>query len=74
MPANLEIGLAELCRAIAKRGPTRNEVTLQADVRTLVMHGVELPENQVVALEENISDGTRRRIDIAVGRTVIELK
>jgi hypothetical protein len=72
--ATVQIPLVDLCRDIAKRGPSRNEATLQADIRTLLMHGVKLPDNQVVSIEDPTNDGTRRRIDVAVGRTVIELK
>jgi hypothetical protein len=74
MSAMVQIDLADLCRDIAKRGPNRNEATLQADIRTLLKHGVKLPDNQVVSIEDQTNDGTRRRIDVAVGRTVIELK
>ena len=60
---------------IAKRDPSRSEATLQADIRALLIDGdFSLDDNEVVALEEKVADGTARRIDISVGNTIIEVK
>jgi hypothetical protein len=69
------IDLAELVRRAAARGSGRTEADLQSDLRTLLLYGgLNLHDEQVVKLEEQTGDGTRRRIDIAVGFTVIEVK
>ena len=50
----------------------RTEADIQADVRMLLLDtrfNLDVPR-----LEEQLEDGTRRRIDIAVGATVIEVK
>lgn len=50
----------------------RTEADIQSDVRALLLGGdfnLDTPR-----LEEQIGDGTRRRIDIATGATVIEVK
>lgn len=51
----------------------RTEADIQADVRQLLLSherlGLDLPK-----LEEQVGDGTRRRIDVRVGATVIEVK
>ncbi|GAB2517368.1 N-6 DNA Methylase (plasmid) [Corynebacterium atrinae] len=50
----------------------RTEADIQSDIRTLLLVGdfdLDAPR-----LEEQIGDGTRRRIDVATGATVIEVK
>lgn len=50
----------------------RTEADIQSDVKMLLLEGgfgLDTPR-----LEEQVSDGTRRRIDVAVGATVIEVK
>lgn len=50
----------------------RTEADIQSDIRQLLLGGrfnLDVPR-----LEEQLDDGTRRRIDIAVGATVIEVK
>lgn len=69
------IDLRELVGRVAGRGSGRTEADVQADIRTLVLYGnLNLEDHQVVKLEDQTADGTRRRIDIAVGFTVIEVK
>ena len=49
----------------------RTEADIQSDIRQLLLGGrfnLDVPR-----LEEQLDDGTRRRIDIAVGATVIEV-
>lgn len=50
----------------------RTEANIQSDIKTLLLVGefdLDAPR-----LEEQIGDGTRRRIDVATGATVIEVK
>ncbi|WP_246958188.1 hypothetical protein [Brachybacterium sp. Marseille-Q7125] len=51
---------------------SRTEADIQSDVRMLLLgsrFNLDAPR-----LEEQLEDGTRRRIDVAVGATVIEVK
>lgn len=71
----------QIVARIARRDPGRSEATLQADIRNLILAaglnlaGEDLLDvNTVVALEAQVGDGTRRRIDIETGLTVIEVK
>jgi SAM-dependent methyltransferase len=60
---------------LASRGAARTEADVQSDVRTLLLYGgLNLDEGEVVNLEAQANDGTRRRLDVEVGRTVIEVK
>ncbi|MEZ4406148.1 MAG: N-6 DNA methylase [Polyangiales bacterium] len=53
--------------------PPRTEATVQADVRQLLLTApFDLDEAKVVTLEAQV--GNRRRIDVEVGATVIEVK
>lgn len=50
----------------------RTEADIQSDIRLLLLQGrfsLDVPR-----LEEQVEDGTKRRIDIALGATVIEVK
>lgn len=72
----------DLVARIARRDPSRSEATLQADIRSLILTaGLNLTGDQVVDvgvsgvdLEAQVADGTKRRIDIETGATVIEVK
>ncbi len=70
------IDLRELAGRLANRSlKGRTEATVQADVRMLLLAaGLNLTEGDVldVKLESPLAD--RRRIDIEMGRTVIEVK
>lgn len=66
---------------IAHRDPARTEATLQADIREFIITGgLNLHAEQLamdpdpVSLESQLGDGSRRRIDIEAGTTVIEVK
>ena len=64
----------EQCVArLVRRDAPRTEADVQADVRQFLLTGdFSLAEDQVVALEAQV--GNRRRIDVEVGATVIEVK
>lgn len=72
--------LHDIVARIARRDRARSEATLQADVRSFILTaGLNLSGDQVadvssVALESQLGDGTRNRIDVEVGATVIEVK
>src|SRR5665647_170342 len=69
------IDMPELVARVGARGSGRTEADVQSDVRTILLYGgLNLDDQQVVKLEEQTADGTRRRIDVAVGFTVIEIK
>lgn len=62
---------------IARRDSRRTEATLQADIRQfLLLSQFDLTADEVreINLETQLGDGTRRRIDIEAGNTVIEVK
>jgi SAM-dependent methyltransferase len=62
---------------IASRDSRRTEATLQADIRQfLLLSQFDLDADEVreINLETQLGDGTRRRIDIEAGNTVIEVK
>lgn len=63
----------EIIERLLQRGNQRTEADIQSDVRQLILTApFELEEAQVVNLEAQVGD--RRRIDIEVGSTVIEVK
>lgn len=66
--------LSQLLRRLADRERVRSEATVQADVRQLLLTGgLGLADDDLhVDLESQVGD--RRRIDIEVGCTVIEVK
>jgi SAM-dependent methyltransferase len=67
--------LFELFSRLVKRDDRRSEAEIQADVRQFILSApFELEEKDlsVVALESSVGD--RRRIDVEVGSTVIEVK
>ena len=67
--------VGELVERVARRSAARTEADVQSDVRTLLLYGgLELDAPQVVNLEVQTGDGTRRRIDIEAGFTVFEVK
>jgi len=64
-----------LIRRLALREPTQTEADIQGDIRSFLTGGyLSLQPDQVVRSEEQTGDGTRRRLDIAVGHAVIEVK
>lgn len=67
--------MLELFSRLVKRDDRRTEAEIQADVRQFILSApFELEEGDlsVVALESSVGD--RRRIDVEVGSTVIEVK
>lgn len=66
--------LQALLRRLADRNRIRSEATVQADVRQLLLgSGLNLADHDLdVQLETQVGD--RRRIDVEVGFTVIEVK
>jgi SAM-dependent methyltransferase len=65
--------LEQLVGRLARRDDPRTEATVQADVRQLLLTApLNLDAHQVVTLEAQVGD--RRRIDVEVGATVIEVK
>ncbi len=69
-----EMGREMLLRRLAERAPGRNEAMVQADVRQLLLiGGLGLEEDDLgVGPGSQVED--RRRIDIEVGGTVIEVR
>ena len=63
----------KIIERLLQRGSQRTEADIQSDVRQLILTApFDLDEAQVVSLEAQVGD--RRRIDIEVGCTVIEVK
>lgn len=59
----------------ARKSPSRTEADVQASIASyLTISDVGLTPSQVSKLEDQIGDGTQRRIDIAFGSLVIEVK
>lgn len=60
---------------LAARDAARTEADLQADIYLLLTTGgLNLQPDDVARLEVPTGDGTRRRIDVEIGSTVIEVK
>lgn len=69
------LDLSALVANIATRTSARTEADVQADIATLLRYGgLNLDDSQIVKRELPMADGTRRRIDIESGLTVIEVK
>lgn len=73
--------LEHLTARIARRESGRSEATLQADIRAFVLAAALnvdandiSEESQSVSMESQLGDGSRRRIDVESGTTVIEVK
>lgn len=65
----------EAVKRLAQRSTVPTETDLQSDIHLLLVSGaLGLEDDQVVKLESQLGDGTRRRIDIEVGHLVIEVK
>ncbi len=60
---------------LAARATTRTEADVQADLYLVLTSGsLALDVGDVVRLEQQIGDGTRRRLDVEIGHCVIEVK
>ncbi|WP_419927207.1 N-6 DNA methylase [Candidatus Poriferisocius sp.] len=70
------VSLSELVERLANRSRRgRTEATVQADVRMLLLAaGLNLTEGDVLDVELEAPLADRRRIDVEMGRTVIEVK
>lgn len=72
MPAPV---LAAVAARLAARDLTRTEADIQADIYLVLTAGtLNLHADQVARLEVPSGDGTRRRLDVEIGHTVIEVK
>jgi len=67
--------VADAVARLASRGKNRTEADAQADIYLLLTSGqLDLGSDEVVKLEAQVGDGTRRRLDVEVGHCVIEVK
>ena len=67
--------LTALVKRLANREAARTEATVQSDIHTLLVSApFELDDHQVDEVVLRSPAGERRRIDIEVGLTVIEVK
>jgi hypothetical protein len=67
--------LRDLLLRLADRDAKRSEATIQADVRTLLLEApFQLSEDDVREVHLESQTGERRRIDVEMGTTVIEVK
>ncbi|NKS55476.1 N-6 DNA methylase [Rhodococcus hoagii] len=72
MPSELVI---DTVARLARRKPVRTEAEIQADIYMLLTTaGLGLDSDDVLKVEKQLADGTRRRIDIEAGHVVIEVK
>lgn len=70
----MSLDLPHLVARLAARDPYRTEADLQSDIQTLLLHGGLNLQDKQVHLESQLQDGSRRRIDVETGSTVIEVK
>lgn len=70
----MPLDLPRLVARLATRDPYRTEADIQSDIQTILLHGdLNLTDPQV-RLESPTQDGTKRRIDVEIGATAIEVK
>ncbi|MCC6225321.1 MAG: SAM-dependent DNA methyltransferase [Microthrixaceae bacterium] len=72
LDTDLELDLVELVHRLADRSRARTEADVQSDLQTFLLYGGFNLHEQEVRLESQAGSG--RRLDIEVGRTVIEVK
>src|SRR5688500_7354407 len=72
MPLDTDLDLTELVRRLANRARVRTEADVQSDLQTLLLYGGFNLHEREVRLESQAGGG--RRLDVEVGRTVIEVK
>lgn len=66
---------AQVVARLAVRSGNRTEADIQSDIQTILTSGrMDLDAADAPKLEEQLADGTRRRIDIAICHAVIEVK
>ncbi|MDN5797043.1 MAG: N-6 DNA methylase [Intrasporangium sp.] len=69
------VDVVEVLDRVRRRVPGRPEAQLQAEIyQLLTMGALDLGEGDVVKLEVQTGDGTRRRLDVEVGNCCIEVK
>jgi SAM-dependent methyltransferase len=69
------IDLGEVCHRLADRRPSRAEANVQSDVRLLLLAaGLNLRDGDLLDVVLEAPVGVRRRIDVEVGATVLEVK
>lgn len=75
MPTRLETSGLELFDRIARRDDRRTESEIQADLRQFILSApLNLEDSDVRVVNLEVQTGDRRRIDVEVGSTVIEVK
>jgi len=72
MQLELDIDLVELVQRLADRARPRTEADVQSDLQTFLLYGGFNLHQREVRLESQTGGG--RRLDIEIGRTVIEVK
>lgn len=61
--------------SLSRRSATRTEADIQASIQTLLIAGdLNLDADEAIKVEDQLADGTRRRIDVSVCHAVIEVK
>lgn len=74
LPVVAESNLDKIVGRLAAQ-TTRPEATTQADIYALLTEAdIGLGTDEVVTMEAQVGDGTRRRIDVEIGQCVIEVK
>lgn len=72
MQMETDVDLISLVSRLADRNRARTEADVQSDLQTLLLYGGFNLHDHEVRLESQAGDG--RRLDVEVGRTVIEVK
>jgi methylase of polypeptide subunit release factors len=72
MQLDTDLDLVELVRRLADRARARTEADIQGDLQTFLLYGGFNLHEREVRLESQAGGG--RRLDVEVGRTVIEVK
>lgn len=71
----MNASVAAAASRLAVRGQGRTEADIQADIYVILTGSdLRLSTDDVVRLETQVGDGTRRRIDVEIGHCVIEVK
>lgn len=65
---------SEIVSRLTTRTPDRTEADIQANIATLLTAGGLNLQDEQVRLESPSGDGTRRRLDVEIGFTAIEVK
>jgi len=69
------VDVVNAVQRLASRTSTRTEADIQADLHLVLTSGsLALDAGDVVRLEQQVNDGTRRRLDVEVGHCAFEVK